>query len=96
MSHATPRRSQPSISLEATFRDGRAIAAYLRVAGVHGGARRCVELEDVVVDLYEHGELVGIELLAPHRVTAEQIDAILARRGLGPIDRAILEPLRAA
>lgn len=49
-----------------------------------------------MVDLDEHGELVGIELLAPHRVTAEQIDAILARRGLGPIDRAILEPLRAA
>lgn len=96
MTHATPRPPQPSISLEVTFRDGRAMAAYLRIGGAHGAVRRCVEMDDVVVDLDEHGALVDIEMLSPSRVTAEQIDAILAERGFGPIDPAILEPLRAA
>ena len=87
-----------SIQLEVTYEDGRPWVAYLYLPreknekSVH-----CVEVEpDMVLDINEKGQLIGIELLAPQLVTLEAINSVLEEYGLEPLTETALKPLLAA
>jgi uncharacterized protein YuzE len=84
--------------LEVTFRKGRVVAAYLYVPRPPGA--QSVKTEEVaprlLVDRNAAGELIGLEITAPHQVTGDVINAALKRLGQPPMDAAELAPLRAA
>ena len=83
--------------LEVTFRKGKPLAAYLylprptgvritrTVAGGHG----------LHIDLDEQGRPLGVEISAPSSVTVEQLNAVLSKHGIGPLDADEWAPLAA-
>jgi hypothetical protein len=84
--------------LEVTFRDGRAIAAYLYLPRCPGEkSHRTSRAEPgLVVDYNRAGTAIGIEITAPAKVTAVGVNRVLRALGFPPIKRKDLEPLRAA
>lgn len=50
----------------------------------------------MVLDFNEAGDLIGIELFTPWRVTLEAIDNVLAEHGLELLKESDLKPLLAA
>ena len=50
----------------------------------------------MVLDFNEAGNLIGIELLTPWRVTLEAINNVLAEHGLELLKESDLKPLLAA
>jgi hypothetical protein len=85
-------------SLEITFRHGRAVAAYLylpRASGDHAARSREMG-RGLVVDFAADARPIGIEILDPARVTAEEINSVLAALALDPLTPEEVRPLRAA
>lgn len=84
--------------LEVTFRNGRALAAYLylpREAEAKGCRSRRVE-PGLVIDLDGKGRPIGVEITAPEKTTAADLNRVLKEYGLGEVEQADLAPLHAA
>jgi len=84
--------------LEVTYRHGHPLAAYLYLPREAGekSVRTTRAAPGMVIDYDRHGRPIGIELTAPEKVTAAQVNRILTDLGLAPLEDADLEPLRAA
>lgn len=88
--------------LEVTFRNGRALAAYLHLPRGTGvtSARSAEVAPGVVADYASDGALIGLEFTAPRRLTAEtlaRVDQVLGAAGVtGATAREELAPLAAA
>jgi hypothetical protein len=84
--------------LEVTFRRGRAIAAYYYLPRRPGQkSYRTRELAPgLLVDFSRSGRPIGIEIVAPRRVTLVLMNRVLKRLGQSKMRRADLEPLRVA
>lgn len=84
--------------LEATFRHGRAIAAYLYLARDPGEKScRTKRVEPgMVIDFNSAGRAIGIELTAPEQVSLPALNQVLADLGIYPVTPADLAPLKAA
>lgn len=52
--------------------------------------------QGMVLDINKEGKLIGIELLAPRKVTLEAINKVLREHGPGPLKEADLAPILAA
>jgi uncharacterized protein YuzE len=84
--------------LEVTYRQGRAMAAYLylpRRPGERSFRSRKAD-PGLVIDFNRSGKPIGIEITAPDKVTAAALNRVLRDLGLDPIRRLDLAPLRAA
>jgi uncharacterized protein YuzE len=86
------------LSLEVTFRHGRAMAAYLylpRQAEEKSARTKRVE-PGMVVDFGASGKPIGIEITAPGQITLGAINNVLEELGSPPLADADLAPLLAA
>ena len=83
--------------LEVTFRRGRPLAAYVRLAPsrVAGATTREV-FPGLLVDVAPSGEPQGLEILAFDPATLAKINDVLASFGKPALSDKELEPLRAA
>jgi uncharacterized protein YuzE len=84
--------------LEVTYRHGRAFAAYLYLPREAGekSVRTIRAAPGMVIDYDRHGKPIGIEITAPAKVTAAEVNRVLTGLGLPLLEAADLEPLRAA
>ncbi len=84
--------------LEVTFRRGRAIAAYYYLPRRRGqkSSRTLKAGPGMVLDVSRDGQPIGIEIIAPGKVSVVAINRVLKRFGFEPLTRAELAPLRAA
>ena len=84
--------------LEVTFRKGRPLAAYLYLPRKAG--TKSVRTQEMApglrVDYSVGGDAIGIEITAPARVVAEDVNVILEQLGLEPLAPEELTPIRAA
>ena len=84
--------------LEVTYRKGRALAAYLYLP--RNPDDKSVRTErpqqGFVVDYAADGRPIGIEFTAPHLVTLDAVNQILAQLGQEPITAADLNPVSVA
>ena len=86
------------VDLELTYRDGLPRLGYLYLSedpNEKSEHSRRVE-PAMVIDLSREGKLIGIELLAPSKVTLEAINGILEEYGMEPLKKSDLAPLLAA
>jgi len=83
--------------LEVTFRKGRVLAAYLYLPRPSNAKSvRTEERGDgILVDYMEGGEPMGVEILAPSKISAEALNAILEQLGQPPISDDEFAPLAA-
>ena len=84
--------------LEVTFRHGRPLAAYYylpRRPKDKSHRTRRVEPE-LVIDLTHDGRAIGIEIVAPDKLTLTVFNRVLRELGFPPLKRADLAPLVAA
>ncbi len=84
--------------LQVTYRDGRPYVAYLYLPRKPKEKRhRCRRVEPgMVLDINKDGELMGVELTAPRKVTLEDINGVLKEYGLEPLKESDLTPILAA
>lgn len=84
--------------LEVTFRRGRPLAAYYYLPrGPKDKSHRTQRIEPgLVIDFRRDGKPIGIEILAPEKVTLAAFNRVLRDLDLPPLKRADLAPLRAA
>jgi hypothetical protein len=84
--------------LEVTFRQGRALAAYLYLPRrSEEKSVRTVRVEPgMVIDFGPGGNPIGIEITAPNRVSLEAVNHVLDGLGLPPVSDTDLAPLLAA
>ncbi len=86
-------------SLQVTYRQGRAFAAYLHLSHPTGEkSAKTVASPDglLLVDYGESGQPVGIEITAPHAVPLERLNQLLADLGEAPMGEQEYKPARAA
>lgn len=86
-------------SLQVTYRRGKAFAAYLHLSHPTGEKSvRTVASPDgpLVVDYGASGRPVGIEIPAPHAMSLDRLNQLLADVGEGPLDEQDYRPVRAA
>ncbi len=89
--------SRIHVDLEITYRDGRPRLGYLNLADPNEKSEHCRRVSpEMVIDLNKDGQLIGIELLDPARVTLEAINNILEEYDLEPLKEADLAPILAA
>ncbi|WP_290648892.1 DUF2283 domain-containing protein [Aquisalimonas sp.] len=84
--------------LEVTFRRGKPLAAYLylpREAGERSFRTSKAEA-GMVIDFGQGGNPIGIELTAPTKVSIADLNHVLIKLGLPPMQDNELAPLRAA
>ena len=84
--------------LEVTFRHGRPIAGYYylpRRPKDKSHRTRRVE-PGLVIDFARDGKPIGIEILAPEKLTLTTLNKVLRELGFAPLKRADLAPLKAA
>jgi len=84
--------------LEVTFRHGRPIAAYYylpRCSRDKSHRTRRVK-PGLVIDFTRTGKPIGIEILAPDKLTLAVFNRVLRELGFPPLKRADLAPLMAA
>lgn len=74
--------------LEITFRKGKPLAAYLYLPRPTGArAARTVDAgQGVHIDLDDHGKPIGVEITAPTKVSADNLNAILMRHGISALE----------
>jgi uncharacterized protein YuzE len=74
--------------LEITFRKGKPLAAYLYLPRPTGArAAHTVDAgQGVHIDLDDQGKPIGVEITAPTKVSADDLNAILARHGIGALE----------
>ena len=83
--------------LDVTFRQGRPLAAYLRLDGTRAAVAETRELSpNLVGDFDAKGALVGLEILAFDAATVGRINQLLSDHGRPALDERELAPLRAA
>ena len=84
--------------LEVTFRHGQPLAAYLYLPRQQGEKSRKTTRTDqgLIIDFGENGKPIGIEITAPSKVTADDINRLLEKYGLSRISNEELAPLHAA
>jgi uncharacterized protein YuzE len=84
--------------LEVTFRRGRPIAAYLYLPRETGerNFRTSKAEAGMVIDFGQKGNPIGIEITAPTKVTIADLNHVLIKLGLPPMQDNELAPLRAA
>jgi len=84
--------------LEVTFRNGRALAAYLYLPRLSKdkNARSVMAAPGLVVDYTSKGKAIGVEITSPATVSLAAVNRVLRDLGALPLKRADLEPLRAA
>lgn len=84
--------------LEVTFRQGRALAAYLYLPRRPGDkSTRCQQLPGgLVVDYAPDGRPIGIEITSPSTLDLTALNAALAGASQQPVTHEEIAPLRAA
>jgi uncharacterized protein YuzE len=84
--------------LEVTFRQGKPLAAYLYLPRETGerSFRTAKAEAGMVIDFGQRGNPIGIEITAPTKVTTADLNHVLTKLGLPPIQDNELAPLRAA
>jgi uncharacterized protein YuzE len=84
--------------LEVTFRHGQALAAYyyLPRRSTDKSVRTKRIEPGLVIDFTQDGKPIGIEILAPDRLTLATFNRVLRELGFPPLKRADLAPLKAA
>jgi len=84
--------------LEVTFRHGRPLAAYYYLPrDPTDKSRRTKRVEPgLVIDFTRDGKPIGIEILAPDKLTLPVFNRVLRQLGFPPLKRADLAPLMAA
>jgi hypothetical protein len=84
--------------LEVTFRQGRAIAAYLYLQRASDDRSvRCRRVEPgLVIDFAASGRPIGIEITAPDKLSLAAVNGVLEELGLPPLAPTDLAPLLAA
>lgn len=87
-----------NVSLQVTYRKGKPFAAYLYLsAGPSGKSVRTEAVtEELLIDFAADGTPLGIEIISPGDVSIEEIQRCFDRLGLGRLEPAELEPLKAA
>jgi hypothetical protein len=84
--------------LEVTFRKGHVLAAYLylpRPAGVRSTRTESAG-PGILIDFGPDNSAIGIELTSPGAITADAVNAVLARIGQPRASAEEMAPLRAA
>jgi len=84
--------------LEVTFRRGRPVAAYYylpRRPGQKSVRTRRVE-PGMVIDFARGGRPIGIELIAPSKLSVAALNRVLRDLGFPPVTREDLAPVLAA
>lgn len=84
-------------TIEITFRQGRPLAAYLRLdasRAAHASTREVTP--SLLVDVDARGVAVGIEILAFDDATIAKINDVLVSLGHAPLTAAEMGPLHAA
>ena len=85
------------VDLEITYRDGRPRMGYLYLSDPSEKSERSQRISpEMVIDINKDGELIGIELLNPSRVTLEAINNLLEEYGLNSLNESDLAPILAA
>lgn len=84
--------------LEITFRKGKVLAAYLYLPRPPGtkSARTQEIRPGIRADYSTAGEAIGLEITAPGRVTAEDVNLVLNQLGLPPLAPEEFAPIKAA
>jgi hypothetical protein len=84
--------------LEVTFRHGRPMAAYIYLPRrPKDKSSRTKRVEPgLVIDFASDGRAIGIEILAPEKLTLAALNRVLRDLGFPPAKRADLAPLKAA
>lgn len=84
--------------LEVTFRHGQALAAYYYLPRTSADrSSRTERIEPgLVIDFTRDGKPIGIEILAPAKLTLAAFNRVLRDLGFPPLKRADLAPLKAA
>jgi hypothetical protein len=84
--------------LEVTFRNGRALAAYLYLPRLSKdkSARSVMAAPWLVVDYTSKGKAIGVEITSPATVSLAAVNRVLRDLGALPLKRADLGLLRAA
>jgi uncharacterized protein YuzE len=84
--------------LEVTFRHGRPLAAYYYLPRhPKDKSRRTRRVEPgLVIDFTRDGKPIGIEIVAPEKLTLAVFNRVLRELGFPPLKRADLTPLKAA
>lgn len=84
--------------LEVTFRKGKPLAAYLYLPRRPGDRSVRVETAgpDINIDFAADGRPIGIEILSPQVGTLAEVNALLQRLQVPPLDAADLAPLAVA
>ena len=87
-----------TVSLQITYRKGRPFAAYIYLSPRLGKpSARTEELApDLLVDYAQDGTPLGIEIVSPGYVSLDEIQNALEHLGIGRLEPAELEPLKAA
>ena len=87
-----------NISLQITYRKGKPFAAYIYLAQSHGqkSARTEAITGDLLIDYAQDGTPLGIEIVSPGMVSIDEIQRVFDHLGLGRLEPAELEPLKAA
>lgn len=81
--------------LEVTFRHGRPLAAYYYLPRhPNDKSRRTRRVEPgLVIDFTRDGKPIGIEIVAPDKLTLAVFNRVLRELGFAPLKRADLAPL---
>ena len=87
-----------TVSLQITYRKGKPFAAYIYLSHKHGqkSVRTETITEDLLIDYAQDGTPLGIEIVSPGIVSIDEIQRCFDRLGLGRLEAAELEPLKAA
>lgn len=86
-------------SLQVTYRKGRPFAAYLHLShATCEKSARTVATPDglLVIDYSSAGLAVGVEITAPHNVSLDRLNELLAGLGEAPLAEQEYRPVRAA
>ncbi|MDE2812514.1 MAG: DUF2283 domain-containing protein [Gemmatimonadota bacterium] len=93
-------RSAPmkTVSLQITYRKGKPFAAYINLAHQHSqkSVRTEAVTEDLLIDYAQDNTPLGLEVVSPGMVSIDEIQRVFDRLGLGRLEPAELEPLKAA
>ena len=83
--------------LEITYRKGKPLAAYLYLSAASGVKSVRTESKDagLMVDFGPGEQPIGLEITAPEKITAAQINAVLRSLDLSPMKEEDLSPLEA-
>jgi len=83
--------------LEVTYRNGKPLAAYLYLPRNPGdvSSRTVKEAEGLLIDFAADGRAIGIEIIAPSRLSLEALNRALAAAHQAPATADELGPLAA-